>query len=232
VPGETRTIRFFIKNDDLSYGSIWGLNLIFPDGVTVMNTTPFYSTANNEMIFDKLPDCGTDKIISWEGWHWIGIPPYADADGNLDVLNETAWTDVTLKFADSASMEELPVHYEIYYKKHCFTIQPFSYGTVMMENNENAAGIDQQTSDLNEVVSYPNPAFDYVTFGIYLQEPQEGEIRIYDVAGRTVQQRISLQFRKGENKQRFDISQLQAGIYYYSFIGDNIKLTGELMKSD
>jgi len=232
TPGETQTIRFSVVNDDLSYGSIWGINLIFPEGVTVVNASPFYNTDNNEMIFDKLPDCSTNNLKAWEGWHFVGIPPYASAEGNLDVQNESAWTDVTVAFADSASMEVAPVFYEIFYAKHCFSIQPFSYGTVMMKNRESTSGVRQLTSDIDDIISYPNPVSENVTFGISLEQPQNGKIYIYDVAGRVVLKSEKIWFNKGKNERYLNVSQLQAGIYYYSFIGDNIALTGKLIKSD
>jgi len=93
-PGETKTLKFSLVNDDLIYGSIWGVNLIFPNEVTVLNTTPFYNYNNTDVIFDELPDCSSDKIKAWEGWHLVGIPPYASSEGNLDELNESTWGSI------------------------------------------------------------------------------------------------------------------------------------------
>ena len=230
-PGETNTVKFSIVNDNLSYGSIWGVNLIFPDGVTVQNSTPFYSYNNNEVIFDELPDCSTDDIKAWEGWHWIGIPPYASSDGNLDVLNESAWSDVTLEFADDSTMETLPVFYEIFYDHHCFSIQPFSYGTIMMVNDNTVNVNNEKTNPNNQINSYPNPADGKVNFSVSLDKSRNGKIMIYDLTGQVVMSLEEKSFPAGNAYTEFNTSQLKPGLYFYTFLAEDIRITGKLIIS-
>ncbi len=228
-PGETKTIKFSIVNDDLSYGSIWGVNLIFPEGVTVLNTTPFYSDDNSGVIFDELPDCSTDAIKAWEGWHWIGIPPYASSDGNLDNLNESAWSNVTVEFADSASMETAPIFYEIFYAEHCFNIQPFSYGTIMMLNGDILNNIGQVNEPENRIGCYPNPAENMITLNLVLDKARKGTIQLFDISGRSIKNLYGGYFKKGPTSTNIKLDDIEPGIYYYSFLSDDLKLTGKLI---
>ncbi len=230
IPGETKTVKFSIVNDDLSYGSIWGVNLIFPEGVTVLNTEPFYSADNSDVIFDQLPECSSNVIKAWEGWHFVGIPPYASSDGNLDELNESAWSDVTLQFADSATMETAPVFYEIFYDIHCFTIQPFSYGTIMMVN-DNITGNEEHRAGNNSVMSYPNPATDRAKIMISLDKARKGKISIYNISGQSVMTLQPKVFKKGNSEIPLNTSNIENGIYYYTFLADDIRMTGRLVIS-
>jgi len=229
-PGETKTIKFYIKNDDLSYGSIWGVNLIFPEGVTVLNTSPFYSEENNGIIFEQKPDCGTNSIIVWEGWHWVGIPPYASSDGNLDVLNESAMAEVTLGFADSSSMESVAINYQIYYDIHCFNIQPFSYGTIMMENS-NSLGVEEDINQINNIRSFPNPAGDKLTLQLKFDKERKGDISIYNLSGQKVMMLPARSFKRGNTEITINTSKLENGIYIYNFHSDEISINGKLMIS-
>ncbi|MDA3943115.1 MAG: T9SS type A sorting domain-containing protein [Bacteroidetes bacterium] len=225
-PGETKTVKFYIENDDLSYGSIWGVNLIFPEGVTVQNASPFYNEENNEMIFDLLPDCGTESIIAWQGWHWTGIPQFSSTEGNLDILNETAMTEVSLEFADSSSMESVDIFYEIYYETHCFWTQPFSYGTVMMIN-ENILGVDENKKIKNKINSFPNPATDNLTLLINLDKKRKGELSIYNISGQKVMSLPTRIFKKGTMEIVVNISTLENGIYFYRFVSEDLNINGK-----
>ncbi len=231
VPGETKTVKFSIVNDDLSYGSIWGVNLIFPEGVTVTNTEPFYNMSNTDVIFDELPDCSSDELKAWEGWHFVGIPPYASSEGNLDELNESTWSEVTLQFADSATMETAPVFFEIYYDIHCFTIQPFSYGNIMMVNENIFTGTNEQPTDINRLQSYPNPAAENAHIRVTLNRAQTGQIALYDMSGQTVMALDAQRYKKGNTEVSLNTGSLDNGIYYYTFLSDDIRLTGKLVIS-
>jgi len=229
-PGETKTIKFSITNDDLNYGAIWGVQLQFPDGVTVISSTPFYSEQTGGTIFDKLPDCSSDMKKDWEGWHWVGIPPYASSEGNLDELNESAWAEITIEFPDSVTMETAPVFYEIFYEIHCFNIQPFSYGTIMLEN-EKISGNEEYLAGENSIRSYPNPAVDKASIEISLDQTSKGDLLLYTLSGQPL---INLQnkvFKKGITTTTLNVSSFDAGIYYYVFTTNNLRLTGKLVVS-
>ncbi len=230
-PGETKTITFSIVNDNLSYGSIWGLNLIFPDGVSVVNTMPFYSTQNNDVIFDEKPECGTGSIKAWEGWHWVGIPPYASSEGNLDELNEAAWCNVTVTFADSVAMDSLGIFYEVFYQSHCNSIQPFSYGTIMMVNDNFPLGNKEYSNDISGINVYPNPARDKATFNISLGKATTGNLLIRDITGREVLASGQTSFHKGNNTIELATAGLKDGLYFYTFRTENQERTGKIMIS-
>ena len=229
-PGETKTVRLSIVNDDLVYGAIWGLNLNIPDGVTVLDRTPFYSANNSEVIFEELPDCSSNSRKAWQGWHWIGIPPFASSEGNLDVLNEEAWSDVTLQFDDSASMEMVPIFYEIFYNIHCNSIQPFSYGTIMMQN-DNITGEIESVDLNNRMFSFPNPASTKATLRVTLDKSRTGKILIHNTTGQMVINTGQKIFNMGDNNIEINTHSLKNGIYYYTFLADDLKLTGKLVMS-
>jgi len=227
-PGETKTVKFSIVNDDLSYGAIWGVNLIFPEGVTVLSSTPFYCVTGDDVIFDQLPDCSSDERKAWEGWHFVGIPPYASSEGNLEILNEAAWANLTLQFADSASMEMAPIFYEIYYDIHCFSIQPFSYGTLMMVN-DNITGASESLAIGNRVNIYPNPAKSQAIISLNLDRTRKGRIVLSDIAGQEVMNTEPRIFNEGNSKIEINTGRITNGIYYYTFFSDDIRLTDKLV---
>ncbi len=208
--GQTQTVTFSIVNDDLSYGAIWGVNLIFPDGITVMNTMPFYNEANTDVIFDELPDCSSNAIKAWEGFHLVGIPPYASTEGNLEELNEFAWSEVTLHFAGDTLMEEAPVFYEIYYDIHCFSIQPFSYGTIMM-HNDNITAINDEHDEKDQVVTYPNP----VSNKLFIDGVENASVTIYNISGAVMGE------YEYSGTGSINVSHLRQGIYFVKMLFDN-----------
>ncbi|MCB0804448.1 MAG: hypothetical protein KDC05_01545 [Bacteroidales bacterium] len=232
-PGETKTVNFSVANDDLSYGAIWGVNLIFPEGVTVLNSTPFYGVNGNEVIFDKLPDCSTSEKKAWEGWHWVGIPPYASSEGNLDLLNESASSDVTLVFDDSASMEVASIFYEIYYDIHCNTIQPFSYGTIMMENDNITTGeppVPTEKMARVDMELYPNPARSKFVLWTDMNMTMTCNFMISKISGEKVFN-LEKTFKEGSSRTVINTGGFENGVYYCSLISDKLKIVKRLLIS-
>lgn len=147
---------------------------------------------------------------------------------NLEMLNESAHAEVTLEFADSASMESAPIFYEIYYDKHCFDIQPFSYGTIMMES-ENSTDVEEQPGDENTIRVYPNPASGQAAFLIRLDRERKGEVTLFDISGQEVKKLASKIFQKGETEILLNTTGLKGGVYHYTFFADDIRMRGKLV---
>ena len=230
-PGETETISFNITNDDLSYGSIWGVNLVFPEGMNVLNTTSFFNTGSSNEVFERLPDCSSESKIAWEGWHWTGVPHFSSAEGNLEMLNESAYTNATVQFADTMNMDSVSVFYEVYYAKHCFSIQPFSYGTIIMDNEDVITGNAYTNSMTSEMYNYPNPATDHTEIHITLDRAMKGKVMVYNISGQTVMNTGAESYQKGSNKLNINTSRLKNGVYYYTFLTNELKLTGKFIVS-
>lgn len=161
----------------------------------------------------------------------VGIPPYAFGRGNLDLLNESAWANTTLSFADSAAMESVSIFYEIYYATHCNTIQPFSYGTILMVNESTTTQTSAFDLQKNNISVYPNPARAEANIIINLDKGRSGAIAIYDFSGKMVINLDPKTFKSGRTLTKVNTRNLDNGIYYYSFLSDDLKLTGKLVVS-
>jgi hypothetical protein len=73
-----------------------------------------------------------------------------------------------------------------------------------------------------KIMTYPNPATDYVQVIMEDQVSQKAKIEIvmYDVLGNEVSRTRALQ-----DKLRLDVSELDRGVYFYSIMADGMKVT-------
>ncbi len=228
-PGMTKTVTFSLVLDDLSYGSIFGVELQMPSGVTVLNTTPFKKYGTNESIFDRYYECSYGGILDWEGWHIVD-PPYGPVVGNLENLNDSVYSEVQLQFADSSSMMYARIFYEVYYAVLC-NIQPFSYGNIMMVNDNIFTGFSEKGVPVDRICSFPNPAGEEANILVTLSKTCKGRIMLYDMEGKLVISHNPEIFRKGSTKTTLNTGDLNEGIYYYKFISDEVVLSGKLVIS-
>jgi len=66
--------------------------------------------------------------------------------------------------------------------------------------------------------SRPNPVRDVVVFGFSVPETSDGELAIYDIAGRKVETIAEGTFSEGYNEYTADLSDLTPGVYVYRLV--------------
>jgi hypothetical protein len=86
----------------------------------------------------------------------------------------------------------------------------------------------KQSFSENEIisVSYPNPVKNEVNFQIDNTALKSGCIRIFDSKGRLLMQKEIA----GNDNIKFDVSSFSNGLYFYSLIAENEKITGKFVK--
>ncbi len=102
---------------------------------------------------------------------------------------------------------------------------------INFENNCEAIGKSLQhaskpTSD-NDFVLYPNPNDGTMTLKYHLNENDNADLMLYDIAGRTIR---SFQINSKSTVLNIDESELNAGIYYYNLrVNDKIYKNGKIV---
>jgi len=98
---------------------------------------------------------------------------------------------------------------------------------MLMITDSTEVGIDYQQPDLFAVISFPNPADQYVEFTTKEKFIlSDTKIAIFNSLGRSAGTVI---LDKGESKIRFDCLALPAGIYFYSYRNDRYSGVGKMM---
>ena len=128
----------------------------------------------------------------------------ADAGGNINRSFTIPASDVTLTY--------------------CFD------QCLQCDGSSPTTGINQIKS-ISEISVYPNPSNDFVTFNFNLHKQGNLEVAIYDLNGRKVTATSSV-MSLGSNSVKFDVSNLEAGLYTYQIKSGNEVLTnGKLAKN-
>ncbi|NNC94148.1 MAG: T9SS type A sorting domain-containing protein [Chitinophagales bacterium] len=108
--------------------------------------------------------------------------------------------------------------------------------TVPEPSTEEEEEIDKIEIDVDVVESisiFPNPVISSFSFSYTNnQEVTKMELTIYDALGKEVQVNIpELNITKGAHEIEIDLSHLQKGLYFFSFIKDGKQCSGRIYKS-
>ena len=92
-------------------------------------------------------------------------------------------------------------------------------------------GIDAitNTTSLNEVSIYPNPADHSATISVGLKEAMNFEISIFNSLGQSAIQNMKVSGMSGLNEVFIDLSKLNSGIYFYSVRSHDSVITKKLI---
>ena len=82
--------------------------------------------------------------------------------------------------------------------------------TVFLENEELISNVS--------VNVYPNPTGNNQMLELNLDQPMDGNIRLYDMNGRVIMNVYSGHFNEGQTNIKVDVNSLPAGIYMYSIL--------------
>jgi len=227
VPGEIKSLTFSLVLDDLIYGEIWGVELLLPPNLNALNTTAFINYASNNTVFEREYDCSYPDRLVWEGHHTVyGIGNV----GNLQVLNDSVFADVEFQFDDSANENNIEIFYKVFYGYSCVW-QPFSFGTIVLENANLSVGLDETQEHISKISSFPNPSSVNTTFRFSLNQPSAVNIVLYDITGQVVIETGEGDYGEGSNEIMLDTSGLSEGIYFYKIETDDQVLSNKLIIS-
>ena len=95
---------------------------------------------------------------------------------------------------------------------------------------KSTASVSENTSEITEnLLVYPNPANARITFEYLSENENEATITISTVDGRIVDTSSSY-INSGQNRLFFDLSNFDAGTYFYSFKIEGETSTGTIIK--
>jgi len=227
IPGEINTVRFKLVNDDLSYGSIWGVELLIPPSITATNVTTFNRYGDNSLVFYRDFSCATDQHLVWEGYHYTF---FGGNKGNLSLLNDSVYADVDLVYNDNSSTQNVEIFYKVTYTYACVS-NPFSFGTILLTNGSATVNIGEFDDEISSLYNYPNPAIDNTTIEFSLDKTTTGKIILYNITGQQVAVVQEGVFTKGINTIDFQTDGLENGIYFYRFQSEKTNTTAKLIIS-
>ena len=136
--GTTKTLRFSLVYDNPVYGPIWGVELDFPPELTAVSRTPFYDYWTGDISFyEDESTCNDSSRLVWEGYHYV----FGGSNvGNLFILNDSVYADVTLHFGDNMG-DNTQIFFKVFYGGGgCYILQPFSYGYINLINGNIVLG--------------------------------------------------------------------------------------------
>ena len=150
----------------------------------------------------KLDPSTGEKIIIGKGVNYFG---------SQDNTTEFQLMEVEVEYFS----DETPEILEIYFKNPCDNL-PESQFTIdyvgLTGLNLNVTNTDDLTL-LNEVIAFPNPAKNNLTFKSILDNNKDTDIQIFTLQGRQV-----AEFSFLENEKTIDVSNWSNGLYLFSII--------------
>lgn len=101
----------------------------------------------------------------------------------------------------------------------------------VMDDLDNTAVPSVTTSSI-QVVPFPNPARDEVSFLMNLDKASEVGLTLYDLTGRIVQSMPATRFGVGENTLEVDLSTLERAMYLYRIDINGVTTEGKLVVAE
>lgn len=77
--------------------------------------------------------------------------------------------------------------------------------------------IDNNNEENNLLTVFPNPASNRAIISFLLSKSQKASIRILNVSGRLVSTLADKVFEEGENELKWNLSEINSGIYFLQF---------------
>ncbi|MDB5284895.1 MAG: hypothetical protein JWO06_3970 [Bacteroidota bacterium] len=108
-------------------------------------------------------------------------------------------------------------------------VETFSAGNVILTQGfqqpvDNVTGIMELTHDeFGTLVAYPNPAVDYLWYGIQFPTTGKVSIQLTNALGQTVRSIDEKEYKTGKVVEPISVSEFAAGLYFLTatFVGSN-----------
>lgn len=94
------------------------------------------------------------------------------------------------------------------------------------------SGIDELSNNLNNLTVYPNPAQRDVFFEAYLSKTSDITIKIYDLNGKVLNEKLLRDVDFGNHEFNIPVSNLSNGLYFYSVESNNNTINGKFVVSN
>lgn len=163
----------------------------------------FNNTANSDGVF-----------------YFLGVMNDFESPGELTIMaNANFNTD-----NGSGSYEQTGAGDFVWFTSQTYTpaVRMVTSPRVAIDEMANMNGIDLRQNA-------PNPAVNTTNIEFYLVTPKAVTFELHDMQGRIVEVRDLGTLAGGEHRIVFDVSALNAGMYYYTMVVDGVRLTRKMM---
>jgi hypothetical protein len=146
----------------------------------------------------------------------------------LQVYNKT-WSKGIFHFSYSDSATLYSIAYQnpnqsgsaVYLARNMLGLTLVDFGQTQAAKMSNTVAIISEASEADNVLVYPNPASSQITIE-FENQLNQCDITIFNIFGQTIMN----QNMSGNTKYNLTISNLEAGMYFYSIVSD-----GKVVKS-
>ncbi|MFM7668202.1 MAG: T9SS type A sorting domain-containing protein, partial [Bacteroidota bacterium] len=97
-------------------------------------------------------------------------------------------------------------------------------------NFDPSVGLDEESSEINGISLYPNPANNETNIEFNLQSKSDVTITVADLSGKTVSTTELTNVLNGANSAKIDCASLNSGIYYVTINTNNSSVTKKFVK--
>ncbi len=97
-------------------------------------------------------------------------------------------------------------------------------------NFDPSVGLEEETTEINGVSLYPNPASSETNVNFYLQTKSDVTILVTDLSGKTVSSLELTNVLTGSNSAKIDCASLNSGVYYVTINTNNSSVTKKFVK--
>jgi hypothetical protein len=97
-------------------------------------------------------------------------------------------------------------------------------------NFDPSVGLEEETTEINGVSLYPNPASSETNVNFYLQTKSDVNILVTDLSGKAVSSLELTNVLTGSNSAKIDCSSLNSGVYYVTINTNNSSVTKKFVK--
>jgi hypothetical protein len=97
-------------------------------------------------------------------------------------------------------------------------------------NFDPSVGLEEETTEINGVSLYPNPASSETNVNFYLQTKSDVNILVTDLSGKAVSSLELTNVLTGSNSAKIDCGSLNSGIYYVTINTNNSSVTKKFVK--
>ena len=203
---------YVLPNSWSGYGTdrVFTRTLIYPNEVTnvitkeygMLEDPTFLQLYQDDLFFELDDSC--DTLYRYDQIDMISLPAGLKKVIYANTLGEVLNREGFFEYEDHKSLQG--------YVKDGDTV-----GTVTPDSVLLAVGISDLTTDKTKISVYPNPADQYLN----IQFSTEDNSAAYKIEIRNMLGELLLKKENLQKTERLDVSELNAGIYFYSILLDN-----------
>ena len=229
-----RAIGIDHRNPDVIVATQGGVNNAVYRSTNGTSASPSLNNLGTQPIplYDVVVDRNNDQLVVAAAFSGAmvsenGGATWVDCSGGKHLMEGTPAYEIIQNWRDENFLNGNPGHGEIYIGTHGRGI--FKSSTLV--NVDEASTISTSEATAKKVLSiYPNPALNEATVVVNASSGDDASVLFYSLAGNLVKTVRADNLTKGENKVKFNASDLPKGTYIIKVTGAGNNATGKFIK--